>query len=109
MGECVFWAIVLTFAAYGCAEITIRLISKVFTPIRPRGVYVISVMGNEAECAVRSVMETKHCPVIVIDRGLDSEGRRILDLLQTEFPHLHVCAPEDLEKIWNKCLQEVEF
>ena len=105
VSECVFWIIVLTFAAYGCAELTVRFMDHFLTIRKPRGVYVLSVKENEAECAVRSIIETKHCPVIVIDRGLDPEGRRILGLLQNEFPHLHICVPEDFEKIWNSCLQ----
>lgn len=98
-------AVVLALAAYGCAELIVRLIGHFFAPIQPRGVYVLSLSGGEAEYTVRSLMAQRRCPVIVIDRGLDPETRRILLTLEKEYPCLHICTPENFEKIWISCLQ----
>lgn len=108
MGEYIVGCVVLALAVYGCAELLLRLASRVLSPSQKgRGAYVLSFAenGNEAECILRSLAMQHSYPIIVIDEGLDNETRGVVLRLARHYSHLHLCARENFEEIWNNCLQ----
>lgn len=108
MGEYLLWFVVLVLAVYGCAELLLRVVSRVLSPTnKGQGAYVLSFAKNgiEAEYIVRSLAAQRSYPIIVMDEGMDSETRGIILRLMHQYPHLHLCARENFEEIWNNCLQ----
>ena len=54
--------------------------------------------GESLEQTVR-VLEKQipGCPVVLLDLGLDEEGRQLAALLQRRWPDLERCTPEELK------------
>ena len=60
---------------------------------------VVAARGEGAtlEQTVRALeRQMPGCPVVLLDFGLDEEGRRLAALLQRRWPDLELCTPEEL-------------
>lgn len=53
--------------------------------------------GERLEQTVRTLeKQLPGCPVVLLDLGLDEEGRRLAALLCRRWPQLELCTPEEL-------------
>lgn len=108
MDQYILIGIMLLLAAYGCAELILRLVARVFQPpAKAAGLYVLPLSGRcvGVEYTVRSLFARQNLPVVILDRGVDEETREVIRRLQAEFSCLHLCTPENFEKMWNIGLQ----
>lgn len=87
------------------------LYSQMLRPHSARGTWAVvwgTGNGGGLEQRVRSLMWLQSCGllrccVVLVDGGLDSEGRALAVRLAGRYPTLSLCSPQELEQ----CLLEV--
>lgn len=95
-------------AAVGLICLLWTILGRLLTPVGARGAPLYAVVtakgsGEGLEYTVRSLAwlrgeDLAHCSVILVDAGLDEEGRRVAAYLMERWPGMCLCTPEELQK-----------
>lgn len=107
MFELIMKAVFVLFAVLGMAEALRLFLFWLLKSKNPGRLYlVLSMRGHdeEAELALRSASErvkwmSGGAELLLVDRGMDEETRKICDLASEEMPELRLCRPDEVEKI----------
>lgn len=96
-------------AAVGLLCLAWAFFGRLLTPAGAPGAPLYAVVtaqgdGQGLEYTVRSLAwlrgrDLARCSVILVDAGLDEEGRRVASYLMERWPGMRLCAPEELEKL----------
>lgn len=108
MAEMIFKCIFAVFAVIGAAEVFRIILLRVLKTDRPgRLLLTLSFSGHDeqAELRLSSALERAAwtpgaAQVVCIDRGMDSETRRICEMVCADHPGVILCTPEDFVKYW---------
>lgn len=93
-------------AAVGLLCLGWTLFGKLLTPLGELGAPLYAVVkaqgdGQGLEHTVNSLIwlrgkDLTDCPVILVDAGLNEEGRRVAELLKQRWPAIQLCGLEKL-------------
>lgn len=93
-------------AALGLLYLAWILFGKMLAPVGKPGAPMYIVVRGEGEGAglehtVNTLIwmrgkERTQCPLLLVDAGLNEEGRKLATLLLKRWPEIQLCKPEDL-------------
>lgn len=93
-------------AAVGLLCLGWALFGKLLTPLGKLGAPLYAVVRGEGdggglEHTVNSLIwlrgkDLTDCPVILVDAGLNEEGRQVAERLLRRWPAIRLCSPEEL-------------
>ena len=93
-------------AAVGLLCLGWALFGKLLTPLGKLGAPLYAVVRGEGdggglEPTVNSLIwlrgkDLTDCPVILVDAGLNEEGRQVAERLLRRWPAIRLCSPEEL-------------
>lgn len=102
------WAVL---AVLGLLGVWWVLFGRMLTPAGQIGAPVFVVVRGEG--AGEGLEQTFHallwlrawglgaCPLLLVDAGLNEEGRAAARLLLRRWPEIELCGPEDAAQYWN--------
>ena len=108
MFEIIVKIVFVLFAVVGMLEAFRALVFWLLRTKNPGKLYlIVSMSGHdeEAELVLRSAQErvkwlgSSEAQVLLVDRGMDEETRKICDSAAAEMPELRLCRPDEVEKI----------
>ena len=99
------WMMAL-FAAMGLLSLAWLLFGKLLTPSEYAGAPMCIVVRGEGagfglEHTIHTMIlhqsrEKARYPLVLVDAGLNEEGRMVADLLLKRWPEVRLCRPEEL-------------
>lgn len=109
MAELIFKCLFAVLAVIGAAEVFRLILLRVLRTERPgRMLLTLSFSGHDeqAELRLRNAIEraawtSGGAQVVCIDRGVDEETRRLLEMMCTENSNAILCTPEEFVEFWT--------
>ena len=109
MAELIFKCLFAVLAVIGAVEVFRIILLRVLRAERPgRMLPTLSFSGHDeqAELRLRNALEraawtSGGAQVVCIDRGMDEETRRLLEMVCVDNPGVILCTPEEFVEFWT--------